>query len=58
VQDLASDIGLLYKLSNRIRKANREAQNIKAAVSFTIINDEGTNVEEFLKAQFAHVIQD
>ena len=57
VQNLASDIGLLYKLSNRIRKASR-AQNTKAAKAFVILNDEGTNVEDFLKAQFTHIIQD
>jgi hypothetical protein len=57
VEGLASDIGLLYKLSNRIRKASR-AQNTKAAKAFKILNDEGINVENFLKSQFAHIIQD
>lgn len=54
---MASDISLLYRLSNKIRKAS-QAQNMKAARAFEICDDNELNVEDFLKSQFLHIIQD
>lgn len=55
---MASEITLLHELSNTIRKASREANNVKAALSFKIEDEEGNDLEEPLKNHFAANIKD
>ncbi|KAI2473481.1 fungal-specific transcription factor domain-containing protein [Annulohypoxylon bovei var. microspora] len=55
---ISSEVGLLHELSNTIRKASRESQDVKAITSFQIKDDEGNNVEDILKEYFAKNIRD
>ncbi|KAJ5747490.1 Peptidase S8/S53 subtilisin/kexin/sedolisin [Penicillium nucicola] len=52
------EIELLNKLSNTVRKAGQELSNRKAVDLYIIQDDEGNNVEPFLKTLFAKYIQD
>ncbi|KAI1095380.1 hypothetical protein F5B19DRAFT_342151 [Rostrohypoxylon terebratum] len=54
---ISSKVSLLHELSNTIRKASRESQDIKAMSSFQLM-DEGMNIEDFLKGRFTHYLQD
>lgn len=58
IESMASEITLLHELSNTIRKASREANNVKAALSFKIEDEEGNDLEEPLKNHFAANIKD
>lgn len=58
IQRVASDISLLYQLSNTIRKAGRESQNSKATSLFEIQDAEGNNIEKILEARFLHNLTD
>lgn len=58
VQKIANGISLLYRLLNTIRKASKEAQNLKAAKSFRIEDDEKNDLEPMLRTLFAHNIRD
>lgn len=58
VDRVASDISLLYQLSNTIRKAGRESQNSKAASVFEIKDADGNNIEKIIEARFLHNLND
>lgn len=58
IESMASEITLLHELSNTIRKASREANNVKAALSFNIKDEEGHDLEKPLKNHFAANIKD
>lgn len=47
---------LLHRLTNTIRKAGKESQNIRAATSYRIRDDEGNDVEPNLQQVFAQYI--
>ncbi|KAL8336317.1 hypothetical protein RB601_000233 [Gaeumannomyces tritici] len=52
LRDMAGEISMLFRLSNVIRKASRESQNIKAARKFRILDGEGNDVEPLLRQRF------
>ncbi|CAI6097486.1 unnamed protein product, partial [Clonostachys chloroleuca] len=56
VQAVAKEISLLYRLTNTIRRASKEGQNIKAAESYHIRDDEGNDIEPLLKELYSHYI--
>lgn len=56
VQAIAGEINLLYRLSNTIRRASRESQNLKAAGSYHILDDDGNDSEPMLQEIFANYI--
>ncbi|KAI0180727.1 hypothetical protein GGR52DRAFT_2839 [Hypoxylon sp. FL1284] len=58
VRDIASEISLLHRFSNTIRRASHEAQNSKAAESFRIRDDEGNDAEALLTALFFYHVRD
>lgn len=58
VDRVVKDIGLLYQLSNTIRKAGRESQNSKADSLFEIKDADGNNIEKILEARFLHNLKD
>ena len=58
IQKIANNVSLLYRLLNTIRKASKEAQNLKAAKSFRIEDDEKNDLEPMLRELFAHNIRD
>ncbi|PYH93865.1 Annexin [Aspergillus ellipticus CBS 707.79] len=53
VKAVADEISLLHQLSNTTRKASREAQNLKAASTFEIRDQDGNNVEKAFRDMFA-----
>ncbi|KAF4436662.1 Phd-finger domain-containing [Fusarium acutatum] len=57
LMNVASEINRLNKISNTIRRASKDAQTQKAN-SFQIEDDEGNDVEDFLRQQFKHHICD
>lgn len=58
VRAIASEISLLHRLSNTIRRASKESQNLKAVKSFRIRDDQGNDAEQLLHELFAHHIHD
>ncbi|KAL8397728.1 hypothetical protein RB594_004435 [Gaeumannomyces avenae] len=52
LRDIAGEISMLFRLSNVIRKASRESQNIKAARKFRILDGEGNDQEPLLRQRF------
>lgn len=58
VQGVAHQISLLHKLSNSIRRASKELQNLDAARSFQIRDDDGNYAEDFLRQLFLYYIRD
>ncbi|CAH0003257.1 unnamed protein product [Clonostachys byssicola] len=56
VQAVAKEISLLYRLTNTIRRASKERQNVKAAESYRIRDDEGNDIEPLLKELYSHYI--
>ncbi|KAL7917438.1 hypothetical protein ACQKWADRAFT_306811 [Trichoderma austrokoningii] len=58
IESMASEIMFLHELSNTTRKASREANNVKAALSFNIKDQEGNDLEKPLKTHFAANIKD
>jgi hypothetical protein len=55
---VAHGISLLHKLSNTIRKASKESQNLTAAKSFHVQDDEGNDAEPLLRELFTNYIRD
>lgn len=55
---IANQISLLNKVSNTIRRASKESQNIDAAKALLICDDDGNNAEDFLREVYVHYIQD
>ena len=49
-------MSLLHRLSNTIRRASKESQNLKAAKAFRIKDDDGNDAETLLQGVFAHYI--
>lgn len=58
IRAAADQISLLNKLSNTIRRASKTTQNIQAASSFQILDDEGNDAAVFLQTVFAHYLRD
>ena len=58
VKAIADEISLLHELSNTIRKASREAANLKAAADFRIKDEEGNDLEPLLRQYFSANIRD
>ncbi|KAL8366005.1 hypothetical protein RB595_004676 [Gaeumannomyces hyphopodioides] len=52
LRDMAGEISMLFRLSNAIRKASRESQNIEAAKNFHILDGEGNDEEPLLRQRF------
>ncbi|KAL2843939.1 hypothetical protein BJY01DRAFT_215324 [Aspergillus pseudoustus] len=50
---ISKDISLLHRLSNTIRNASRESQNLRAATDFTITDEEGNDVGIIFRDLFA-----
>ncbi|RAL17379.1 uncharacterized protein BO97DRAFT_439320 [Aspergillus homomorphus CBS 101889] len=44
VQKIGNEISLMHQLSNIIRKASKEAQNVRAAAAFTLRNEDGKDI--------------
>ncbi|KAH8742706.1 hypothetical protein F5883DRAFT_513040, partial [Diaporthe sp. PMI_573] len=53
---VAGEINLLYRLSNTIRRASKESQNLKVANSYRIRDNDGNDAEPLLQAIFASYI--
>ncbi|CBF78542.1 hypothetical protein AN7362.2 [Aspergillus nidulans FGSC A4] len=53
VGGIAEEITLMHQLSNTIRKASRESQNVRAATSFRILNEDGNDIEHWFLDLFA-----
>lgn len=58
VHGIADQISLLHKLSNTIRRASKDVQNVEAARAPRICDSEGNDAEGFLQQVFAHYIRD
>ncbi|OIW32349.1 hypothetical protein CONLIGDRAFT_593596, partial [Coniochaeta ligniaria NRRL 30616] len=58
VHGIADQISLLHRLSNTIRRASKESQNLEAARAFRICDDDGNDTEDFLRLIFANYIRD
>ncbi len=56
LRGMAGEIGLLYRLSNTIRRASKESQNLRAAKLFHIRDDEGNDVGPMLRDFFARYL--
>jgi hypothetical protein len=56
IRVIANEISLLHRLSNTIRRASKDSQNLKAAKSFRIQDDEGNDAEPLLRELFASYI--
>ncbi|PYI18686.1 hypothetical protein BO99DRAFT_443732 [Aspergillus violaceofuscus CBS 115571] len=50
---IAKDLTLLHRLSNTIRKASRESQNLRAAADFRIEDEDGNDVGPAWRVTFA-----
>jgi hypothetical protein len=53
VYAIGTEISLLHQLSNTIRKASRETQNLKAATLYEMKDQEGKDLDDEFKDQFA-----
>ncbi|KAL2147416.1 hypothetical protein VTI28DRAFT_9315 [Corynascus sepedonium] len=58
LHSLASDITMLYRLSNTIRRASKESQDLKAAKTYLIRDDDGNDAEPLLQKFYEHYIRD
>ncbi|KAL7951537.1 hypothetical protein V8C42DRAFT_304373 [Trichoderma barbatum] len=58
LRDIAKQIALLYKFSNIIRRESRETSTPQAVTNFQVQDNEGDNLEPFLKEAFAHQVRD
>jgi hypothetical protein len=55
---ITSEVNLLNKLANTIRKAGRDTQNCKAAAAFQIKDEEGNDLERALRWYFTENLKD
>ncbi|KAF5602454.1 hypothetical protein FPCIR_1794 [Fusarium pseudocircinatum] len=55
---VSSEISLLHKITNTIRRASKDTQNSRAAEGFKIRDDEGNDAGPFLQQIFANYIHD
>ncbi|KAL4993932.1 hypothetical protein BDV10DRAFT_189510 [Aspergillus recurvatus] len=53
VSGIAEEITLMHQLSNTIRKASRESQNVRAATSFKIMDEDGNDIGQSFLELFA-----
>ncbi|KAL4746082.1 hypothetical protein BDW72DRAFT_185676 [Aspergillus terricola var. indicus] len=53
VGGIAEEITLMHQLSNTIRKASKESQNVRAATSFRILDEDGNDIGEWFLDLFA-----
>ncbi|KAL1860719.1 hypothetical protein Daus18300_009062 [Diaporthe australafricana] len=58
LRGIADQISLLHKLSNSIRRASKELQDVEAAKAPRICDDDGNDAEEFLRQVLLHYISD
>lgn len=58
IQGISKEVTLLHKISNTIRRASKEKQNIEAEKSFKIQDEEGNDAEPFLRQLFSKQIRD
>lgn len=56
VRDVASEISLLSRLTNTIRRASKESSNIKATKLYRIRDDDGNDAEPTLEEIFSNYI--
>lgn len=55
---MSSEITVLHKITNTIRRASKIAQNSRAAERFKIRDDQGNDVGPFLQSNFLNYIND
>ncbi|KAF5603941.1 uncharacterized protein FSUBG_7039 [Fusarium subglutinans] len=55
---VSTEITLLHKITNTIRRASKETQNSRAAERFKIKDDEGNDVGPFIHSVFLNYIND
>ncbi|KAG5794497.1 hypothetical protein H9Q69_006453 [Fusarium xylarioides] len=55
---VSSEIALLHKITNTIRRASKDTQNSRATEGFKIRDDEGNDVGPFLQEVFANYVHD
>ncbi|KAF5537582.1 hypothetical protein FMEXI_9789 [Fusarium mexicanum] len=55
---VSSEIALLHKITNTIRRASKDTQDSRAAEGFTIRDDEGNDAGPFLQQIFANYVHD
>ncbi|OTB03536.1 hypothetical protein M426DRAFT_176005 [Hypoxylon sp. CI-4A] len=55
---ISSQVSLLHELSDTIRKASRESQDVKLSATFQIKDDDGNDSEDISKDYFANNIRD
>ncbi|EEU47141.1 uncharacterized protein NECHADRAFT_35737, partial [Fusarium vanettenii 77-13-4] len=58
IEGISKELTLLHKISNTIRRASKEKQNIQAEKSFKIQDEEGNDAEPFLRQLFSTQIRD
>ncbi|UPK97020.1 hypothetical protein LCI18_007955 [Fusarium solani-melongenae] len=58
IEAISKELTLLHKISNTIRRASKEKQNIQAEKSFKIQDEEGNDAEPFLRQLFSNQIRD
>ncbi|KAM6534561.1 hypothetical protein FALCPG4_004191 [Fusarium falciforme] len=58
IEGISKELTLLHKISNTIRRASKEKQNIQAEKSFKIQDEEWNDAEPFLRQLFSNQIRD
>ncbi|KAL2670015.1 hypothetical protein Neosp_014894 [[Neocosmospora] mangrovei] len=58
IEGISKELTLLHKISNTIRRASKEKQNVQAEKSFKIQDEEGNDAEPFLRQLFGTQIRD
>jgi hypothetical protein len=58
LQETSDQITLLHKFLNSIRRASKEAHNLKVASGFRIKDDDGNDVEDFVHQLFVNYVKD
>ncbi|KAL6804133.1 hypothetical protein J3E68DRAFT_423041 [Trichoderma sp. SZMC 28012] len=57
LEDVMQQIALLHKFSDIIRRVSRDTQDLKAIMGFEIKNNEGFDLEPFLREDFARAVR-
>ncbi|RSL45374.1 hypothetical protein CEP54_014294 [Fusarium duplospermum] len=58
IEGISKELALLHKISNTIRRASKEKQNVEAEKSFKIKDEEGNDAEPFLHQLFSNQTRD
>ncbi|KAH9228669.1 hypothetical protein K456DRAFT_1846233, partial [Colletotrichum gloeosporioides 23] len=58
LREIGNEIDLFHNFANTVRRASRQAQNLKALRSFRIRDDDKNDLEPFLHQLFANYIRD